>query len=150
MRERSRADGWNEASNRFGSTLCTHGLSTLAHSSCAARRSSGLAVAASSAVGEFGGRQRRAEAVGAEADAGAGVEDADGGRVVEQWRAEPGQLPVADVEGLARVEQVDPVDRQRPLGGHDPGADERGDDARLRCGLEQREQRRRCGRGQGG
>jgi hypothetical protein len=53
---------------------------------------------ASSAVG--GGAPKQS---GAEADTGAGIEHADGGRIVEQRRTEPGQSAIADVERLAGI-----------------------------------------------
>ncbi len=68
------------------------------------------------------------------------VVEPDCGRVVEQRRPEARQEPIADVEGLAGVEQVHPVDRHRALGRHDAHAGERGDQSGLRRRVEQVEQ----------
>jgi hypothetical protein len=50
------------------------------------------------------------------------------------------QGSVADVEALAGVQQVDPVQWQRPLGGHDPDAQERRHHAGVGGGVQEVEQ----------
>lgn len=60
-------------------------------------------------AGESGSRHRPTEAVRAEAGAAPIVVEAHSGRAVEQRWTEGGQGSVADVQALAGVEEVDPV-----------------------------------------
>jgi hypothetical protein len=78
--------------------------------------------------------------VGAEQGSGPVVQKAGGRRAVEERRPEGVQPTVADVENLAGVEQVHPVERDGPLAGHDPHSGEGADHPCLGCGLQQRPQ----------
>jgi hypothetical protein len=92
------------------------------------------------APGKLGIGQGCAEAVGAEAGPAALVEQADSAGIVEEWGPECGQRPVAHVERLARIEQVQPVHRNGLLHREGSRAQERGHQPRAGRGLQQVEQ----------
>ena len=123
-----------------GSTVCTHGLSMLAQSSCASQHG-GLQRADRRRRGEVGRlhRAHRSSRTRTSRRSCSSMKPVVAGLSNSGGRKRA-QRAVADVEALARVEQVDPVERDGPLGRQDPDAEERRDDARVRRGLEQRPQ----------
>ena len=78
--------------------------------------------------------QQGAEAVGAEQGAGLVVVEAGGDGVVERRGPESGERAVADRDGLAGVDEVDPIHGQGREVAHDAGAQEGGDDPDLGVG----------------